>query len=435
MELLYLSNLTPKTYQENDNDILFEVEAINPPKRCIQCGFTELYKHSKRKQLIMDLPIRLKRVGLSLTRRRYKCRTCNATFWEPLEALDEKRNMTTRLVEGIITQSMTTTFVEVAELVGVDEKTVRNIFKDYVAEKEATHVFETPRFLGIDEIHITGKPRLIMTNVERRTVYDMKPDRNKETVIKRLLQIEDRDYIEYVSIDMWKPYKDAVNAVMPEAKVVVDKFHVVRMANQAVDSVRKKLKDEMTPKQRRQLMRERYLLLYRNKELTPEQQFNLDVWLGNVPGLKEAYELKEAFYEIWDTDNSTEGFERYLSWRERCIKSDSYSAYKDLVRAVDNWHEEIFNYFDKRLTNAYTESLNSIIRQIDRKGRGHSFEVLRAKILFNESLHKKRKPRFNKKSFGLATYRHETGIDRFIRTDNWGVDFSTFIKILEKGEL
>ncbi len=50
------------------------------------------------------------------------------------------------------------------------------------------------------------------------------------------------------------------------------------------------------------------------------------------------------------------------------MSSNSKDAYKDLVRAVDNWHVEIFNYFDKRLTNAYTESINSIIRQVERMG-------------------------------------------------------------------
>lgn len=66
MELLYLSDLKATSYQENEDDILFEVEVLNPPERCIQYGFNELYKHSKRKQLSMDLPIRLKRVGLSV---------------------------------------------------------------------------------------------------------------------------------------------------------------------------------------------------------------------------------------------------------------------------------------------------------------------------------------------------------------------------------
>ncbi len=87
-----------------------------------------MYKHSLRKQLIMDLPIRLKRVGLQVNRRRYKCRECGSTFWERLISIDEKRNMTKRLVDSIEEQSMSKTFVEVAESVGVDEKPVRNVF-------------------------------------------------------------------------------------------------------------------------------------------------------------------------------------------------------------------------------------------------------------------------------------------------------------------
>ena len=43
------------------------------------------------------------------------------------------------------------------------------------------------------------------------------------------------------------------------------------------------------------------------------------------------------------------------------MSSNSKDAYKDLVRAVDNWHVEIFNYFDKRLTNAYTGQLTKLL--------------------------------------------------------------------------
>lgn len=120
------------------------------------------------------------------------------------------------------------------------------------------------------------------------------------------------------------------------------------------------------------------------------------------------------------------------------MSSNSKDAYKDLVRAVNNWHVEIFNYFDKRLTNAYTESINSIIRQVERMGRGYSFDALRAKILFNEKLHKKRKPRFNSSAFNKAmlydTFNWYEVNDHDI-TDNLGVDFSTLIKNLEKGDL
>ncbi|MEG9372794.1 ISL3 family transposase [Bacillus cereus] len=438
-DLLLLPDLkTTEPPQENETDMMFKVEAIEPPERCPECGFDKLYRHDSRKQLIMDLPIRLKRVGLQLNRRRYKCRECGSTFWERLTSIDEKRSMTKRLLKSIEEQSMSKTFVDVAESVGVDEKTIRNVFKDYVAIKEQEYQFETPKWLGIDEIHIIRKPRLVLTNVERKTIFDIKPNRNKNTVIHRLSEIDDRDYIEYVTMDMWKPYKDAVNTVLPHAKVVIDKFHVVRMANQALDNVRKSLKASMTAKERRTLMRERYILLKRKHDLNERDLFLLDTWLSNIPDLKEAYELKEEFYWIWDTDDSSEGLDRYRHWRQRCLSSNSKDAYKELVRAVDNWQVEIFNYFNKRLTNAYTESINSIIRQIERMGRGYSFEALRAKILFNEKLHKKRKPRFNSSAFSKAmlyeTFNWYEVTDHSI-TGNYGVDFSTLIKKLEKGDL
>ena len=185
-------------------------------------------------------------------------------------------------------------------------------------------------------------------------------------------------------------------------------------------------------------MRERFILLKRKHDLNEGESFLLDTWLGNLPALKEAYELKEEFYWIWDTPDPDEGHLRYSQWRHRCMSSNSKDAYKDLVRAVDNWHVEIFNYFDKRLTNAYTDSINSIIRQVERMGRGYSFDALRAKILFNEKLHKKRKPRFNSSAFNKAmlydTFNWYEVNDHDI-TDNLGVDFSTLIKNLEKGDL
>lgn len=164
----------------------------------------------------------------------------------------------------------------------------------------------------------------------------------------------------------------------------------------------------------------------------------MDTWLGNIPDLKEAYELKEEFYWIYDTNDPFEGIERYNQWKSRCLASNSKNAYKDLVRAVDNWQGVIFSYFDKRLTNAYTESINSIIRQVERMGRGYSFDALRAKILFNEKLHKKRKPRFNSSAFNKAmlhdTFNWYEVTDHEI-TNNFDVDFSTLINNLEEGDL
>lgn len=117
--------------QETEKDIFIKVETFSPPTCCPHCHRpAKLYKHGSRNQVILDLPIRSKRVSLQINRKRYKCRSCGAAFWERLKSIDESRNMTKRLLVSIVEQSLTKAFVTVAENVGVDEKTVRNIFKN-----------------------------------------------------------------------------------------------------------------------------------------------------------------------------------------------------------------------------------------------------------------------------------------------------------------
>lgn len=75
-----------------------------------------------------------------------------------------------------------------------------------------------------------------------------------------------------------------------------------------------------------------------------------------------------------------------------------------LIKAMGNWHDDIFAYFDHPITNAYTESLNNLIRVVNRVGRGYSFEALRAKILFTEGFQKIKKPRYQRQRIPLIRY-------------------------------
>lgn len=115
-----------------------------------------------------------------------------------------------------------------------------------------------------------------------------------------LQQLENRDKVRYVAMDMWKPYRDAIQSALPDATIVIDKFHVVRMANDALEKIRKKHRSQLNPKQRRGLMRECFVLLKRRHALNQEEAFKLDGWSSNYPILGAAYDAKEAFYGIWD---------------------------------------------------------------------------------------------------------------------------------------
>lgn len=267
-------------------------------------------------------------------------------------------------------------------------------------------------------------------------------NRNKETVIRYLSSLENRKLIRYVTMDMWNPYRDAVKEVLPQATIIVDKFHVVRMANECLETIRKQLRADLTKKEKRQLMHDRYVLLKRQDDLTERDAFLLDTWINQYPILKQAYDLKEGFYHVWDSDSKTMAKVRLEDWKKG-ISDEVKDAFTPLTKALKNWEQEIFAYFDHPITNAYTESLNSLIRVINRLGRGYSFEALRAKILFTEGVKKKSKPSYNRNAFKEPIFMYHT----FEKTMNYslskeienvkdyGVDLTELVKWIEEEKL
>jgi transposase len=400
--------------QENEHDYHIDVETLHAPTFCPHCQSSNLVGFGRREQMVKDLPMHGRRVGLYIDTRRYRCRNCGKTFYEALPEIDEKRLMTKRLAQWMGKQAVKRTFVSIAEEVGCAEFTVRAVFSDYVHELEKTIRFETPKWMGIDEIHIINKPRCVVSNIQNNTIVELLPNRNKDTVVRFLHHLEGKERIQYVAMDMWTPYRDAVRAVIPQAEIVVDKFHVLRMANDAMERVRKSLRESLTPKQRRGLMHDRFVLLKRERDLNDKERLNLDGWTKNYPELGEAYRLKEEFFGIYDAESPDEAQAKFIQW-QKSIPSEIADAFADIERAWGNWTMPILNYFNHPVTNAYTESLNSLIRVINRLGRGYSFEALRAKILFAEGAHKHKLSRPIEK--------------------NYGADISTLIRMIENGEL
>lgn len=270
--------------------------------------------HGRNELLVHDLPSHGKRVGIYIDAPRYRCKTCGKAFMGELPGVNTTRRMTERLVRWIGEQSLKHTFAHVADEVGLDEKTVRNVFHDHVADLTRQYRCETLDVLGIDEIHLI-KPRCVLTNVSQGTVVDVLKDRNKDTVIAYLAGLKDKQRIRTVSMDMWRPYKDAVELVLPHSSVVVDKFHVVKMANESLDRVRKSMKEVLKPAQLRTLKSDRYVLLKRAHDLTDQDWLLLDGWTKNYPPLAEAYRAKEAFYGVYDALTKREALEHYRAWR------------------------------------------------------------------------------------------------------------------------
>ncbi|WP_434782447.1 ISL3 family transposase [Ferrovum myxofaciens] len=454
--ILNLRSYTVTAVQENDFDYYVDVESRHEPFGCPHCAHTALDGFGRREQMVKDLPMHGKRVGVYIDTRRYRCKACRKTFYETLPDINERRAMTNRLTLWVGKQAIKRTFASIAEEVGIDEKSVRSVFRDYINELEKTVRFETPKWMGIDEIHLV-RPRGVIANIHNNTIVELLPNRNKETMIKYLSGLEGHKDVQFCSIDMWTPYKDAIELVMPQAKIVIDKFHVLKMANEAFERVRKSYRESLTPKQRRGLMHDRFVMLKREHDLTDQEALKLSGWLKNYPELGQAYRLKEDFFKIYDAKTPEDALARFSAW-DRAVTHEVRDAFFDLIKAWRNWQPYIISYFDRPLagqpiTNAYTECLNGLIRVMDRLGRGYSFEALRAKILFAEGAFKKEliKPKFSKRRpeqdlrmkgymmeyVSLARALPETSNQHNDegRELNYGVDISTLTRMIENGEI
>lgn len=384
MNILNLPGWEVTGHTQTKTDYRIEAVYTPEPTACPECStlFDRLYRHGKREQEIRDLPAHGKRVVIVLTRKRYRCQGCGRTFLQPLPDVDDRAQMTRRLAEWVGEQSIVRTFTDVANEVGLTNVTVRNVFDAYVERLDREHKFWAPTQLGIDEVHLLRQPRCVFTDLRGRAIIGVLAKRDKATVTAALQALHLNEMVEVVSIDMWRGYLEAARVALPQAAVVVDKFHVVRMANYAVETVRKDIRKGLEPKQRVKMMHDRFVLLRREASLKSEQREKLESWSKVYPLLGEAHRLKEDFYAIWDIPQKADAQAAYRAWELSIKGTQMTTAYKPLLTAMANWHEHIFAHWDHRVTNAVTEALNGVAKLIERNGRGYSFEVIRAKLLY-----------------------------------------------------
>ena len=406
---------------------------IHEPTHC-ECGSDSLYRHGKLTKLFRDLPIHGKQVSIKAVRQRFICRQCGETLIQPVPGIHEGRKLTDRLVAHISKQAESRTFTDVATEVGLDEKTVRTIFEDHAETLAKLAQPQTQRVLGIDEVHIRHRARCVFTNIEAGTIIEMLPSWSLRSVHHYLTTgLCDRSAVQLVCIDMLRPYLMAVTAAMPKAVVIVDKFHVVKMANGAMEAVRRHLRSKMTDRKRRALMRSRFLLLKRKADLQAFERISLEAWLDALPMLRQAYEAKEAFFDIYAALDKQIAMHLYAQWKKMLPKR-LVRFYKPLLTAMDNWPDEIFAYFDHRYTNATTEALNGLIKAMNRNGRGYQFRTLRAKMLFTKGV-RKRPVILDVPRYGWRQDLMGMVIAQPPSTADFGADISTLTAMFTKGDI
>lgn len=392
---------------------------VAKPSKCPYCSSVKFWEFGTRNTRYFDFKLHGKKTLINLKRQRYRCQSCLRTFFHESDAFDPDFQLTSRVVRHIEESAIVKPFTHIADELSIDEKLVRNVFSRYAQKREKEMKPQAGRIVGIDELYLLRQFRCIITNIDQRTITDLLKVRDQGTLTKYLKRMDGRDKIERVCIDMWRPYQQAVEAALPGVPITIDKFHVVKAANYAMEEIRKETQRKLPKGKKLDLMRSRYILLRRSRDLKPKELKKVEQWRRVYPALIDAWELKEHFFRIYDQKTPAAAREAFKQWRVD-LPLTVHGQFRELVNMVNNWEEQIFNYFDERVTNAFTECANGIAKVANRTGRGYSFKVIRYKLLFAHSHRKSAssdmtiRSWLNAKGIPFSTFdeRSDTDIDR-----------------------
>ena len=177
------------------------------------------------------------------------------------------------------------------------------------------------------------------------------------------------------------PYRDVAKAFFPNAKIIIDRFHVVRYCTEVMDNVRRSFQKTLPDDQKKYFKRSRKLLLAHRDRLTEEDRTAVDVMLRFSEKLLQAYALKEAFYDFMAASSRAEADRKLDFCLDSCdlLNLPECNACR---RMLVNWRPYILNAFDVRLSNGFTEACNNAIKTLKRVAFGfRNFASFRARIL------------------------------------------------------
>ena len=361
-------------------------------EECPKCGGL-MYSHGTRKLGITDTTFSGMPTKLRLEIPRRRCRECCSIWMPEISEVDENHLMTNRVYAKMANLSLKRSFNDIAAEYGVSNNTVKSVFVEFIREKNRQLRFKTPAFLGLDEIKIKRLGEVtVVTDLEHKTLYDMMLGRNQPSLTTYFAEMPDPGDVLWVCTDMYRPFEKSIKNALPNARWVVDHYHIVAYANRAMDKVRievqKRLSDEDRITTKKGMA---YTLRTRQKNLSEEDASQLRACRDDeVYGpLVVAYDLKEDFFNIYDEhlNSKTDAQKAFDDW-EKSIPEDSiYDDFRKLAGTVHNFYEQIFNFWDCpiAITNGFTECSNRIIRENNVRGRGNSFEILRGRTLYRHA--------------------------------------------------
>lgn len=258
-----------------------------------------------------------------------------------------------------------------ARLMGEHDTRMWRVLHHWVEEARARADYSDVGRVAIDE---TAARRghdyvSLFVDIDKRRVLFVTEGRGADTVGKFADDLEahngDASHVKQVCIDMSGAFIKGVTENLTEAEITFDKFHAVKLVNDAVDQVRR-----AESKGRPELKRSRYLWLRNEPSLSADSRATLAALTRLHLKTARAYQIRLAFQEIYQQPSRPWGelfLDRWYSWAIR----SRLDPIKEAARTIMRHRDGILSWFDSRIANGLIEGINSLVQAAKAKARGY----------------------------------------------------------------
>lgn len=380
---ILLPHLRLITYHpQKTGHIRFITEKTTDYEVCPHCA-TKAYKvHDRRRAVFKDHPIFGKSVLLEVIKRRFRCPRCHKVFTEPISGIAKHCRSTRRYERGIRWAS--STFMNLKAVQKHFRCSAGKCFQatyDELKRRRRRRLYPLPTRIGVDE-HSFHKPKFqgvqyntILVDHNNKRLYEVFEGRSWPELYAAWMKLEGRERVHVVTLDFSSNYRRLVHQCLPNAEIVVDRFHAQRLFLKELSRLRRKVTGDVRKNPIRKL------LLRNHSNLKTIERRAVWKWLDLYPEVKEAYEMKEMVRAFYCMRNRKRA-ERTLVEIILRLKRSNQANLKALGRLMANWKKEILGYHKWHLTNARCEGFNRKAKLCQRSAFGfRSFENYRFKLL------------------------------------------------------
>ena len=278
----------------------------------------------------------------------------------------------------------------IAEELHLDWGTVKELDKQYMREQLRRAGCPGPRVIGIDEIAIGKRHRyrIVVSDLERgRPIWFGGTDRSEASLDQFFAWLGPKKCgkIRLAVMDMWKAFRKSTlkEGNAPQARIIYDKFHILKHLGAAMDQVRKQEYARLSGKDRRFIKGQKYHLLSRWENLTIDGRRALKLLFQVNKRLNKAYLLKESFGQLWDYQRPGWARRFFDNWRDS-LKWQRLEPFQKFAKMIEaHWDGiEAYCHEENKVPLGFVEGLNNKIRALQSRAFGyHDEEYLRLKIL------------------------------------------------------